>query len=146
MQECYEHRQVCYNRYSLLCSLRIILRSSDSLFLITRVPFHFHLTVVQEILLLLLLLLLLPLLGRSQSTPHGSLSPANLVSHSCWQADSGDPGVRLHEINKCANLSSDAPFAMPRFPQKQIANNFIFTPPAMTTGPEAYLSKLWSRS
>ena len=75
---------------------------------------------------------LLLLRGRPQSTPHGSLSSANPVIHRCWRAVSEDPSVRLQQINKCASLSSDAPFAMLQFPQSQIANNFIFTPPPMT--------------
>ena len=85
---------------------------------------------------------LLLLLGRPQLTSllHGALSPTNPVIHPCWQAVSGDPGVRLQHINKCASLSFDSPFAMLQFPQKQIANNFVFTPPAMTTEPKAPFS------
>ena len=48
--------------------------------------------------------------------------------------------VILQQINKCVSLSSDATFAMLQFPQNQIANNFIFTPPAMTAEPKAPLS------
>ena len=59
---------------------------------------------------------------------------------------SGDPGVCFQEIYKCASLSSDAPFAMLWFPQNQIANNFIFTAPAVTTEPKAPLSNCgWDR-
>ena len=66
---------------------------------------------------------------RSTSVdPYSSLPPANPVIHRCWQTVSGDPGVRLQQIDICASPSSDAPFAMLRFPQNQIANNFIFTP------------------
>ena len=72
--------------------------------------------------------------------PPGFLSPSNPVIHRCRQAVYGDPGVRLQQINKCASLSSDAPLAMLRFPQNQIANNFIFTPSAMTIEPKAPLS------
>ena len=46
----------------------------------------------------------------------------------------------LQQINKYSSLNSAAPFAMLRFPQNQIANNFIFTPPAMTAEPKAPLS------
>ena len=63
--------------------------------------------------------------------PHGNLSPANPVIHHCRQAVSGDPGVRLQQIDKCASLSSNAPFALLWFPQNQIANNFISTPPVI---------------
>ena len=91
----------------------------------------------QEITKILLLLLLL--LGWPQSTPHGSLSPANPVIHRCQQALSGDPSARLQQMDKCASLSSDVPFAMLRFPQNQIANHFIFTPPAMITEPKVPL-------
>ena len=78
---------------------------------------------------------------RSTSVdPYSSLSPANRVIHRCRQAVSGDPGVRLQQIDKCASLSPDAPFAMLRFPQNQITNNFIFTPPAMTAEPKTPLS------
>ena len=74
--------------------------------------------------------------ARSTSVdPHGSLSPANPVIHRCWQAVSRDPGVCLQQINKCASLSSNAPFAMLQFSQNQIANNFIFTLLAMTAEP-----------
>ena len=65
------------------------------------------------------------LLGLPQVDPHNSLSPANPVIHRCRQAVSGDPGVHLQQIDKCASLSSDAPFAMLRFPQNQTANYFI---------------------
>ena len=65
------------------------------------------------------------------SPPHGFLSPANPVIHRCRQAISEDPGVRLQQIDKCANLSSDSPFAMLWFPENQIIDNFIFTPPAL---------------
>ena len=63
---------------------------------------------------------LLLLLGWPQSTPpppspppllsqhHCSLSPAIPVIHRCQQAVSGEPGVCLQQINKCASLSSDA--------------------------------------
>ena len=98
----------------------------------------------ERLLLLLLLLLLLRRRRRRrrrpQSNPHGSLSPANPVIHRCRQAVSGDPDVRLQQIDKCASLSSDAPFAMLRFPQNQIANKIIFAPPAMTAEPKAPLS------
>ena len=87
-----------------------------------------------------LLLLLLLLLGRRQSTPDGFLSPANPVIHHCRQAVSGDPGVCIQQIDKCANLFFDGHFATLRFPQNQIANNFIFTPPAMTAEPKVPLS------
>ena len=65
---------------------------------------------------------------------------ANPVILRCQQAVPGDPGVHFQQINKCASLSSDAPFAMLQFPQNQITNNFIFTPPAMISKPKAPLS------
>ena len=84
---------------------------------------------------------LLLLLGQPQSTPCGFLSLANPVIHHYRQAVSGDLGVHLKQIDKCVSPSSDTHFAMLRFPQNQIANNFIFTPPAMTTESRAPLSK-----
>ena len=72
--------------------------------------------------------------------PHGSLSPANPIIHHCQQPVSRDPGVCLQHIEKCASLSSNTLFAMLTFPQNQIANNFIFTPLAVTAEPKAPLS------
>ena len=71
-------------------------------------------------------LLQLLLLGRPQSTTHGSLSPANPVIHRSRQAVPGDPGVHLQQINKCASLSSDAPSARLRFPQKPNLSHLQF--------------------
>ena len=51
----------------------------------------------------------------------------------------GSDCIHLQRMDKCTSLSSDAAFAMLRFPQNQIANNFIFTPPAMTTEAKAPL-------
>ena len=74
-----------------------------------------------------LCILILLLLVRPQSIPCISLSPAIPVIHRCWQAVPGDPGVRLQQIKKCASLSSEAPFAMLRFPQNQILVKWTLT-------------------
>ena len=53
---------------------------------------------------------------------HDSLSPANPVIHRCRQAVSADPGVHLQQMDNCASLSSDTPFAMTLFLQPTLSS------------------------